>query len=156
MSYLALNDNPYPLVEVAWRDACGGDSSWIPLREVLDTEPPICYTVGYLVKRNADTITVVSTFGMNDGEINDPATSRVGSYMVIPSGFLISVSELQRSDLDPSTSGLSYTHEGTHPVCPDNCPASASTPGGYSRDSVGHPVRTSPSLPYTNAGDASR
>jgi hypothetical protein len=66
------------LVKVAWTDIHSCDDPWISVKEAKEMRPVSMETVGYLLEKTKDYVTVIST-ACEDGET-------VGSVNAIPMG----------------------------------------------------------------------
>ena len=71
----------YPIVEIIWRDAeC--NPNWTKTSELEKSEPPIIYTIGYLIYEDEKKYVVASTIGGDEAN----------STMVIPADWVTKIS----------------------------------------------------------------
>ena len=51
----------YPIVRVTWRDAQEGEQGWLDIEDCRKTSMAICYTVGWMIEHNDDTIILMTS-----------------------------------------------------------------------------------------------
>tara|TARA_R100000655_G_scaffold109161_1_gene162925 strand:- start:2554 stop:2853 length:300 start_codon:yes stop_codon:yes gene_type:complete len=51
----------YPIVRVTWRDAQESEQGWLDIEDCKKTPMALCYTVGWLVEHNDDTIVLMTS-----------------------------------------------------------------------------------------------
>lgn len=76
------------LVLIAWRDVLSSPAAWMSRAEAEDLEPVSMLTVGWIVREEADFLTVAGT------RSNDPETDLVGDINVIPRSLVSQVTRL--------------------------------------------------------------
>lgn len=65
-----MSTEKYCVVEVIWTDAgMNMEPGWRPMDEILEHEPPIIHSVGYLVKDTDDYLLVVPHFSKSGNEV---------------------------------------------------------------------------------------
>ena len=51
----------YPIVRVTWRDAQEGEQGWRDIEDCRKTPMAICYTVGWMIENNDNTIILMTS-----------------------------------------------------------------------------------------------
>ncbi len=67
-----MRERDYDLVHVTWRDA-SGTGVWHSLEEARQCNPISIHSVGWLIREDKRTVTVVGSFGAN-GSVSDRNT----------------------------------------------------------------------------------
>ena len=70
---------------VDWEDA-QRHTEWMDAADAANLEPPLCTTVGFIVKRTKTKLVISATIGHGDSDI--------GEVLVIPAGWVKSVEPL--------------------------------------------------------------
>jgi len=95
---MAKKPTEYDIVEVVWIDAEEhGDVGWNDLKEQLSHAKKPCPTmtsIGYLVYEGKDHISLLSTIGQKE----------CSTLEKIPTGFIISITRLQKKVISSSSS----------------------------------------------------
>ena len=68
------------LVKIQWLDATGADG-WIEAKELVNEEPAIHNSVGYVVKDTPEFITITMSY--------DDEKESLGAWLLIPKKFII-------------------------------------------------------------------
>ena len=81
----------YPIVKVTWRDAQEGEQGWLDIEDCRKTPMAICYTVGWMIENNDNTIILMTSAAkcMTEEEI-----TQGGGCTAIPKDWAIKIDYL--------------------------------------------------------------